>query len=165
MKKNIIFLLLAASLTLAGCSSLEPGQGNQEASPKDTEESKEYGSSAMSSEELPVEKIVIYYFHRTARCYSCNIMEQYASNLVNQQYGQQVKSGVLEFRQINIDLPENREIARKFQASGSSLFINRIINGNDNIEHDTNVWRLLGNEINFRKYLGSKIDSYLAIDR
>ena len=74
-----------------------------------------------------------------------------------------MKSGQIDYREINVDLPENKEVARKFQASGSSLFINRIKDGQETIEQDTNIWRFLSDEAGFKSYLADKIKSYLGI--
>jgi len=63
--------------------------------------------------------------------------------------------------QINIDLPENKEVATKFKAAGSSLFINPIVDGQDNIKEDTQVWRLVSNEQRFISYLSDKIKTLL----
>ncbi|PJA01398.1 hypothetical protein COX74_02980 [bacterium (Candidatus Gribaldobacteria) CG_4_10_14_0_2_um_filter_41_16] len=60
------------------------------------------------------------------------------------------------------DLSENKDLARKFQASGSSLFINAIINGKDNITEDTKVWRLVSDKAQFKNYLKDKIDNLLG---
>ena len=152
MKKIIIPMLLLAALALSGCTQLSsaPSAGTADNLP-------------MSSAETAAEKLEVYYFHRTARCYSCNALAQRTSSLINERYSRQVRDGKIDFRQLNVELPENKEIARKFKASGSSLFINRITGGQDNIEQDVNVWRLLNNEASFNKYLGDKIDSYLSL--
>jgi hypothetical protein len=55
-------------------------------------------------------------------------------------------------------LPENKELAKKFQASGSSLFLNGIIRGEDHAKEDLQVWRLTGNPTAFKDYLESKIN-------
>jgi len=118
---------------------------------------------SMSSAEQVAEKLEIYYFHRTARCYSCKIIGQYTREVIEQKYSEQLKNGAIDFRELNVELSENKEIAKKYQASGSSLFINRIINNGDNIEQDTNVWRLLNNENQFKDYLENKINFYLGM--
>ncbi|MBU1164287.1 hypothetical protein KKA15_01855 [Patescibacteria group bacterium] len=123
--------------------------------------SDDYGN-LMSSANQSVDKLEVYYFHRTARCYSCNTIGQYVRETMEQKYSEQIKDGVIDFRQLNVELPENKEIAKKFQASGSSLYINRIIDGQNNIEQDMNVWRLLKSEDQFKSYLENKIDSYLG---
>lgn len=109
------------------------------------------------------DKLEIYYFHRTARCYSCKTIGQYVREVVEEKYGEQIENKIIDFRELNVELPENKGIAIKYQASGSSLFINRIIDGKNNIEQDVNVWRLLNNEIQFKNYLENKINSYLGL--
>jgi hypothetical protein len=109
------------------------------------------------------EKLEVYYFHRTARCFSCNTMSELADKLMADRYAQQVADGSIDFRKLNVDLPENKEIALKYKATGSSLYINRIIDGQDNIVQDVNVWRYLGDKNSFNNYLSAKIDSYLGI--
>ncbi len=74
----------------------------------------------------------------------------------------ELRDGKIEFREINIDLPENKALAQKFQASGSALFINAIYNGQDNINEDTRVWRLTQDEVQFKSYLKDKINNLLG---
>ncbi len=47
------------------------------------------------------------------------------------------KAEKLLFKDINGELPENRSLVMKYRASGSSLFVNAVKNGEDNIEEDT----------------------------
>lgn len=150
MKKIFsLFLLLFLLITISGCNKQTSAVQNDK--------------YPMSSMEQTADKLEIYYFHRTARCYSCKAIGQYTKETIESKYGEQIKNGVIDFRELNVESVENQEIARKFRASGSSLFINRIINGQDNIEQDTNVWRLLNNEDQFKKYLEDKINLYLNI--
>ena len=153
MKKAFYFFLLAIFLfTITGCNKTTNNVNNNN----------DY-SNLMSTTNQSADKLEVYYFHRTARCYSCRIIEQYVREVMEQKYGEEIKNGVIDFRELNVELPENREVARKFQASGSSLFINRIINERNNIEQDVNVWRLLRSEDQFKGYLEEKINSYLGM--
>lgn len=88
-------------------------------------------------------------------------MGKYTKETVEKNFQLELKSGKIEFREINVDLPENREIAAKFKATGSSLFINTITDGKDNIRQDVQVWRLLGNPPAFSNYLSAKIKTLL----
>ncbi|MFH1546154.1 MAG: nitrophenyl compound nitroreductase subunit ArsF family protein [Patescibacteria group bacterium] len=108
------------------------------------------------------DKIEVYYFHRTQRCYSCNTLGQYARETVEQRFSEEMKNGRIDFREINVDSPENKGVAVKFQASGSSLFINAIQGEQDNISQDVNVWRLLRDETKFKNYLANKVNSLLG---
>ena len=110
----------------------------------------------------PADKLEVYYFHRTQRCYSCNMIGRYTKETIEQKFSEEIKNGRIDFREINVDLPENKDIAEKFQASGSSLFINDVKDGQDDISQDTDVWRLLNNESQFKNYLENKINSLLG---
>lgn len=109
----------------------------------------------------PAEKIQVFLFHNTERCYSCTTIGQFAKRTFEQEFPKELKSGKIEFREINIDLSENAELANKFKAAGSSLFINPIVDGKDNIKEDTQVWRLVSDERVFIDYLSEKIKKLL----
>ena len=110
----------------------------------------------------PAEKIQVYLFHSTNRCYSCVTMGQYVKATVEEFFQPELRDGKVEFKEINIDLPENKELAAKYQAAGTSLFINAIIDGNDNIQEESQAWRLLGNQKTFSDYFSKKIRSLIG---
>jgi hypothetical protein len=133
-------------------------------SPNKKTESSVQGSDskiAEVKEKNPAEKIQVFLFHPTQRCITCITIGKYAKETVEQKFPAELMSGKIEFKEINIDLPENKELATKFKATGSSLFINSIIDSKDNIQHDTQVWRLTSNEQAFITYLSDKINALL----
>jgi len=108
----------------------------------------------------PASKVEVFLFHATQRCSTCIIIGQLAKATIEERFPEQLKAGKIDFREINIDLPENKALAEKFQAGGSSLFINAIVNGQDNIKQDTMVWQLTGGDgTNFKDYLYNKINT------
>jgi len=166
MKKILILLLLFIMLTLLACnkpSTLNQDNNDEKATPKATNASTKDDSYPVSSIEEIAEKLEVYYFHRTARCASCKTIGRYTKETMEQKYGKQIEDGLIDYRELNVDLPENKELAIKFQASGSSLFINKIIDGQDNIKQDANVWRLLSDEGKFKSYLENVINTNLGI--
>lgn len=167
MKNIIIVLLLFSIFALTGCNkqtSVVHNSDEIKTTPKESgTNSQTSNNHPVSSAEKIADKLEVYYFHRTARCYSCKTIGQYVREIMEQKYGGQIKNGLIDFKELNIELQENKDIAEKYKASGSSLYINRIIDGQDNIELDANVWRLLGDEKQFKDYLENKINSYLGI--
>ena len=157
MRKTILLTLILGVFILSGCT--------QNTTTNLTTQKKTNTSTAypMSSVETVADKLEIYYFHRTVRCYSCKTIGQYVREAMEDEYSEEIESGLIDFRELNVELPENKEIAQKYQASGSSLFINRIIGNIDNIEQDVNVWRLLKDEKQFKEYLINKINLYLGL--
>lgn len=115
-----------------------------------------------TQETKPAEKVQVYEFHSTNRCYSCITMGQYIKAMVEKSFQPELKSGKIEFKEINVDLPENKEVAAKFQAAGTSLFINAIIDGEDNIQEEVQAWRMLGNQQTLSDYLSKKIKGMIG---
>ena len=108
------------------------------------------------------DKVEVFVFHSTNRCTSCETIGMWTGETVNEYYQDKIQTGKIEFREINIDLSENKALARKFKASGSSLFINSITDNKDHIEEDVRVWRLLGDKEEFKNYLKAKLDDLLT---
>jgi hypothetical protein len=108
-----------------------------------------------------VDKIEVFLFHSTQRCVSCINIGKFTKQTIDNNFSEELNLGKIVFKEINIDLPENYQLAEKFQASGSSLFINMIIDGKDYIEQDLKVWRLVGDEGEFESYFKEKIENIL----
>ncbi|MCX6789350.1 MAG: nitrophenyl compound nitroreductase subunit ArsF family protein [Candidatus Gribaldobacteria bacterium] len=110
------------------------------------------------------DKIEVFLFHATQRCPTCIRIGQLAKATLEERFPEQLKSGKIYFREINIDFPENKALAEKFQATGSALFINAIRNGQDNIKEDTMVWQLAsGDSVKYKDYLANKLNNILGI--
>ena len=156
-KTSFVIFILFFSIILTGCSN----QNNNQASAVKTGQENKVNSSL--SDEKTADKLEVYYFHGTARCVSCMAIGEFVAKTMSENFSTQMENGLIDYREINVDLPENKEIAKKFKASGSSLFINRIKDGQDNIEQDTKVWQLTKDEMKFKAYLKDKIDTYLGL--
>jgi hypothetical protein len=70
--------------------------------------------------------IQVYDFHTTNRCITCKAIEANTKYTLNTYFAEELKDGTITFHVVNIDEDENYELAKKFKASGTSLFINII---------------------------------------
>jgi len=116
----------------------------------------------IANTDMAADKLQVYYFHRTQRCYSCLTIGKYIKETIEDNFTDEIQNRTIDFQEINVELSENKEVAKKFEASGSALFINAVINNQDNISQDTNVWRLVADENQFKSYLKNKLDSLLG---
>lgn len=107
------------------------------------------------------EKIEVFVFHATQRCISCINIGKYAKATIEEKFPEELKSGKITFREVNIDLVENRQLAKDYKVSGSALLINVIKDGKDNHEEDTTVWRLVTNEVQMKSYFEAKLRKLL----
>ncbi|PIT95231.1 hypothetical protein COT98_00640 [Candidatus Falkowbacteria bacterium CG10_big_fil_rev_8_21_14_0_10_39_9] len=154
MKKSLFLpiILGALILTLSGCSRDQ----------KITYFNEDGTAKTVSVKDTIADKVQVFNFHSTQRCTTCIAIGKLSGETVEEYYQRELRDGKIEVREINIDLPENKELAEKFQASGSALKINAIYDGQDHITEDTAVWRLTSNPEQFKSYLKNKIDKLLG---
>jgi hypothetical protein len=155
MQKKTIILIIAIAVIGTVFLILKNGNKSTEAQSQNDQ----IAENQSKEKKLSAEKIQVFVFHATQRCYSCITIGKFAGETVNEYFQPELRDGKIEFREINIDLPENKELARKFQAGGSSLYINAISSGQDNIVEDVAVWRLVNNEVQFKNYLKNKLSN------
>lgn len=156
MKKLGTYLLYGVALVFAIALIWINISPNKKTESSDSNAQKSF-QKAEVQETKPAEKVQVYVFHSTNRCYSCITMGKYVKETLEGNFASEFENGKIEFREINVDLPENKEVAIKFKAAGTSLFFNSIIDGKDNIKEESQAWRLLGNKQVFSDYLVKKI--------
>jgi hypothetical protein len=121
--------------------------------------------SAGQAQSAPVagaERIDVVYFHRSERCASCNWAEQASRKVVESYFGAELASGRVTFREVDVQKAENAALARQYQAMGSSLFINYVKDGVDNIVHASDTYAFIGNEARFGELLRAKVAAGLG---
>ena len=70
--------------------------------------------------------IEVFDFHTTNRCVTCKAIEANTKYTLDTYFADELKNGKITFQIVNIDEDENYELAKKFKASGTSLFLNVI---------------------------------------
>lgn len=110
----------------------------------------------------PAEKIEVLHFHTTKQCWTCITVGQYVLETIKERFSEEYKNGIIVFRDVNGDLPENKELVMKYKAGNLSLLINATVGGEENISEDVTVWRLVSNEVQFKNYFEGKIKKLLG---
>ena len=77
-------------------------------------------------------KIEVIDFYGTHRCVTCKAIEANTAYTLDTYFDEAVKAGKIEFKKINVDKEENYDMAEKFEATGTALFINVINDGKEN---------------------------------
>ena len=158
MKKSIIVILI--SVVVVGLLFFIFKNNNQ---PSTAQISDNLISGTQNGiEKQPAEKIEVMHFHGTHQCWSCITVGEYALKTIKDKFPEEYKNGTIVYKDVNGELAENKDIVMKYRAGGSSLFINVIKDGVDNIEEDTTVWRLVTNEDQYINYLQNKINNLLG---
>lgn len=148
MKKIILIIcLLAAVGVLALAGSHKFLQGDALAS----------NSSANEGN-----KVIAYYFHGNFRCDSCLKIENYSRETIEQNFKNELSSGRLVFKVINVEEKGNEHFTNDYQLYTKSLVVTLIKGGKEvKYENLKKVWEYLNNQSQFHDYVKSGIDSYL----
>jgi len=109
----------------------------------------------------PADKVEVFHFHGNSQCYSCKTIGAYSEETINTYFPDELKSGKLVYAHVNYDLPENKELARKYGAASSSLWIGVYKNKTLSKEQDINVWYKIDDKKGFMDYLRNAIEKKL----
>jgi uncharacterized membrane protein YraQ (UPF0718 family) len=159
MKLKIIYALLGIIMIVL------VGLIINELVPKDNVNSSDETDVVAEEKEIPdvkkADRIEVINFHATQRCVSCTTLGKLSEKTITERFANEVASGKIIFKSVNVELRENTEIVNLYQASGSSLYINAVKDGKNNIVQNVKVWQYLSDEIAFTNYLETKLRSLL----
>lgn len=161
MPKKIIILILA-TVTIGVIFFTAKNNNSFNETKKVSDKTENRKDESIPVNQISADKIEVIHFHGTHQCWSCITVGEYALKTIRQKFLKEYKSEKIVFKDINGELPENKDIVTKYQARGSSLFVNSITNGKERIEEDVNVWRLVNNEGQFINYFENKLNKLLG---
>ena len=126
MKKLLILSTLIVSLFLFSCT------GKAQNKP--------------SADQAKQNSIEVIDFHSTNRCMTCKAIEANTRYTLDTYFANELKTGKIIFKVINVDEKENEKVAEKFEAAGTALFLNVINDGKENHIDLTNFAFMNGND-------------------
>jgi len=105
---------------------------------------------------------VVYYFHRDFRCQTCIALEALSHQAIENGFPDELIEGIIEWRVVNVDEPENEHFVDRFQLYAQSLVIERYRDGKSgdwkNLEK---IWDLLNDEEAFMTYVQGEVRTFL----
>lgn len=108
-------------------------------------------------------KVIVYYFHGDFRCSNCINFEKYAKETVEANFKQQLDSGKLEYKVVNVDRKENAHFMDDYQLYTKSLVLSLVKDGKEvkykNLEK---IWNYVRNKDQYIKYVTNEINSFLG---
>lgn len=108
-------------------------------------------------------KVVLYYFHGTARCATCRKFESFTKEALQGAFAEKLDSGELEWKMVNVDEPDNKHFVADYGLYSKSIVVVRIRDGKQlewkNLEK---IWELVGEKNVFVKYVRDEVGAYLG---
>lgn len=119
--------------------------------------------SGESLSESMASKIVLYYFHGTARCATCIKFESFTQEALQGAFAEKLNSGEMEWKMVNVDEPNNKHFVDEYGLYTKSIVIVKIRNGKmvewKNLKK---IWELVGEKNVFVKYIRDEVGTYLG---
>lgn len=128
----------------------------------------EHPSSVRASEEAlntatADRTVIVYYFHGNKRCNTCRTIEAYTEAAINLGFQEELHSGRLAWKAVNVDDPENGHFVQDYQLTTRAVVLVDIDRGNQikwtKLER---VWQLVRNKEAFFDYITENTNAYLA---
>jgi len=142
MKKRSFLVVLIVSVVLFSC--------------KDKLAVKKSNSDKVAN------KIEVIDFHSTHRCMTCNAIESSTKYTLDTYFSEELKNESITFQVVNVDDEKNYKLAEKFEATGTALFLNVIVDGKETHIDLTEFAFMKGNDQEaFSNELKVKLESAL----
>jgi hypothetical protein len=134
----------------------------QKQSKTDTEETASSSTAEIASSNKEV-KIVLYYFHATARCSNCKKFEVYSIEAIRHRFADALDNGRLEWQAINVDEPVNKHFIEEYRLITRSLILVEMQDGEQvGWKNLQKIWELVGDKEEFVKYVQSEVADFLG---
>jgi hypothetical protein len=137
---------------------------SQKSPDKPTQETTDKTSTQPSgnTQKNPERKIIAYYFYGNVRCASCKKIEAYSYEAIQSAFKDEIKNGLLEWKTVNIDKPENKHFIDDYELYTRSLVIVEFKDQKQTKWKNLDmVWELLKNKNAFIEYVQKEIKEFL----
>ena len=106
--------------------------------------------------------VIVYYFHGTARCERCRKFEAYTKEALLTGFPEELKTGLLEWRVLNVEEPANEHFVEDFQLTTRAVVLVDAVDGRQQQWKDLKeIWFLVDDKAAFLEYIQSETRSYL----
>jgi hypothetical protein len=120
-------------------------------------------NQSAGSEAAGSDKVIVYYFHATKRCWTCRTIEAFTEETIRARFPQQLASGAMEWRTVNVDDPENQHFIEDFEMTTRTVVLVEV---EDGVEKKWSrldrVWELVLDKPAFVDYIWESTNDFLA---
>lgn len=118
------------------------------------------GPSEKESQAKP--KYIAYYFYTSQRCSTCFQIEAYTQEAIQTSFKDELQSGKLKWKALNVELPENKHFIDDFQLYSKSVIVAEYKDGKPlRWENLKDIWQLVRNEQKYHDYVARETRSFM----
>lgn len=146
----LILCTVLLSILAAGCMGTVPARPSPSPVP------------SLTPQNQTVTGIELVFFHPVPGCDSCERVGLYANETVATYFSPERAAGKIRFRDVNLNLPENRGIAEQYGAYTQSLWIGEYDESGFHATEIVEIWYYAYNREDFMQFLKGILDRNLA---
>jgi hypothetical protein len=119
-------------------------------------------SPAMAEETSAGATVTAYYFHGTFRCPTCHKLEEYAKEAIDNNFKNDLASGKLSFKIVNVENKENEHFAKDYQLYTKSVVLSLIKDGKEvRSKNLDKIWEYVRNKDQYENYVRDEVAAFL----
>jgi len=119
-------------------------------------------SLALAEDAKAPAKVIAYYFHGTFRCPTCSMMEKYSKEAIDANFKNELSSGKLEFKAVNVEERGNEHFVNDYQLYTKSLILSLVQGGKEiKSKNLTKIWDYARNKQRFSDYVVEEVKDFL----
>lgn len=118
-------------------------------------------AQAAAAADVPADRVVVMYFHRTQRCPTCQKMGSYTEEAVKSGFTQQLEAGTVEFHYIDFQNATNAALTKGYKVEGPTLIVAQVA-GNKVAQYKNlaEIWTKVRDKAAFIEYVQSNVKDY-----
>ena len=110
----------------------------------------------------PQAKVIAYYFLGSFRCITCTNMEKYSREAIQVNFQDEINSGKLEFKAVNVEAPGNEHFVNDYQLYTKALILSLVKDGKEvKSENLDKIWELARNKQKFMDYVTRELSEFM----
>jgi hypothetical protein len=157
--------LLSAGL-LFSCQSADSAKNRTSVVQKSPAATQQTATASSDTTKIPTKqsqmKTIVYYFHGTYRCPSCNLIENLTKQAVESGFKNELADDRVEFKVINIESPGNEHFEKEYKLYTKSVIFSNSKDGKEiSWKNLDKVWTLLGDQSKFIDYIQTELTACL----
>jgi hypothetical protein len=146
MKKNILITCVIA-ISVVAIFALKSAPQAKAAEPKSSTDS--------------ANKVMVYYFHGTSRCYTCLNMEKYSREAIEANFKDALQSGKITFQAVNVEERGNEHFVKDYQLYTKTLILSLVKDGKEvKSKNLDKIWEYAHNKPKFIDYVTAEINAF-----
>lgn len=109
------------------------------------------------------QRVVVYYFHGRARCYTCKTIEKLTRESIDRDFAKEKRAGQIEFKAVNVEMQENSHFTQDYQLTSKSVVLQKIA-GEKPVDWKIldKTWVLVRDKKAFTRYIQTEVKTMLG---